>query len=267
MLSSLDLTDCPPEELSELIANGLLKHRPTLKLLGKNTIVRRYWLDVQFPDGPPQDYVRKGLEIGSNYVAISEQVIAAQNYDRMTRIMWPSGVVNGLYEFWNTIVVLRWRKVKESLGMDTSAKPGSYEYRMDRMVQMVRAHDAAKGPQDAHTDPSASGGPESESEQIDLKPGSRWYLPGIPAFPGDPAENTVATLSFAHSLAQSRNKPITEPPRGNVLIFGMLQATGSQACVTFDVTAHYDPKSSTFSSCTIKAKSVKLWKQSPRGGP
>ncbi|KAF2151270.1 hypothetical protein K461DRAFT_295340 [Myriangium duriaei CBS 260.36] len=262
-------------ELAGSVGAGVMKHRPTARLLGKNSKVRKYWLDIQFPDGPPQDYARKGLEIGSNYIAIAEQVIPANHHDRVSRILWPSGIVNGLYDFWNTIVVLRWRQVKEALGMDMTPKPGSLEFKMDRMLRMIKAQEASKDARRTQTDPSSGSSPDvdatsstTEAEQVDVKPGSRWYLPGIPAYPGDSAEQTLATLSFAASMIQSRKtKGHPELPRGNFYVFGMLQAAGTQACITFDVLAYYDPKAAKFSYISARAKSVKLWQQSPRGGP
>lgn len=263
-------------ELTTIVATKAIQHRPMATVLGKNSSIQRVWLDIQFPDGPPQDYSRRGLAIGSNYISISEQIIPAHDYNRMNRMLWPSGVVNGLYEFWNTMVIFRWRKVKEALGMDVTTKPGTSEYRMDRMLQLVRAK--LKDQPGTQTDPSTSptknpdtaaaeAPSRSGTERMDTRPGNKWYLPEKPSPPGDSAEHTVATLSFLHSLAKSSGEKPREPPRGNFIVYGMIALSGSTAAVTFDVMAFYDPKSAKFTSLAIVPKAVKQWRQAPRGGP
>ena len=230
--------------------------------------IRRYWLDSIFPDGPPQDYSRKGLEIGSTYIAISEQIIPAKDYDRSYRILWPSGVVNGLYLFWNTVFVFQWRRVKESLGMDTSMKPGTFEFKLDRMLKMLKAQeniDEQRGPE---TQPPISSSDSKDAESdVDLTPASKWYLNSLPALHGDNSERALATFGFLHAIMSDKKEERKEPPRGNFVVYGMLQATGARAYAMFDVVAFYDPKANSFTNIALKAKTVKTWKQAPRGGP
>ncbi|TKX23673.1 hypothetical protein C1H76_4188 [Elsinoe australis] len=279
------------KELTNIIGQGLSQLPSTAKIMGKDTKVRKYWLDVDFPYGPPQEYVRKGLEIGDTYVALADQVISAHQYEREARILWPSGTISSIYAFYNTIWGFQMKKIKEALGMDTKPEPGSPEHRMDHMLRMVQAHEAAQAAKNGAlgkaqsspggADPSAvSAGSESQSSSAPQTEGrgtssdhqdqakGKWYLPTMAlGFPGEPAEKTVATLVFANSMRKNSKSKIKEPPRGNFSITGVLQASGTRASMMFEVMAFYDPKAAKFSLIEVSPRSVKEWKQAPKGGP
>ncbi|KAG8623514.1 hypothetical protein KVT40_008490 [Elsinoe batatas] len=273
------------KELANIIGKGLAQLPSTAKVMGKDTRVRRYWLEVDFPYGPPQEYVRKGLEIGDAYVALSEQVITQQQYERQSRILWPSATLNSIYAFYNTIWSFQVKRIKEALGMDTKPEPGSPEHRMHHMLRMVQAHEAAQAakneamgkpqPSSGGVDPSSvspSSVPQSEDRgnSADTPDGTKgkWYVPAMSlGFPGEPAEKTVATLVFANSMRKNAKSKTKEPPRGNFAVNGVLQASGSRASMMFEVLAFYDPKAGKFSLIEVSPRSIKEWKQAPKGGP
>ncbi|KAF4555968.1 Hypothetical protein D9617_2g059340 [Elsinoe fawcettii] len=273
------------KELANIIGQGLAQLPSTAKIMGKDTKVRRYWLDVDFPYGPPQEYVRKGLEIGHAYVALSEQVISQQQYERQSRILWPSATLSSVYAFYNTLWSFQAKRIKEALGINTKPEPGTPEHRVDHMLRMVQAHEAAQAaknqamgkaqPNLNGVDPSAvspSSAPQSEGrgKSSGMQNGTKdkWYLPTLSlGFPGEPAEKTVATLVFANSMRKNSKSKTKEPPRGHFTVNGVLQASGSRAAMMFEVLAFYDPKAGKFSLIEVSPRSIKEWKQAPKGGP
>lgn len=50
-----------PDELTGLVGQfvGTMPHME--RALGKGNIPKRHWLDIDFPDGPPPEYERKGF--------------------------------------------------------------------------------------------------------------------------------------------------------------------------------------------------------------
>ncbi|PNS20262.1 ATP-dependent permease MDL1, mitochondrial [Sphaceloma murrayae] len=278
------------KELANIVGQGLAQLPSTAKIMGKDTKVRKYWLDVDFPYGPPQEYIRKGLEIGGTYVALAEQVISQQQYERQARILWPSGTISSIYAFYNTIWSFQMKKIKEAFGLDSKPEPGSQAHRMDHMLRMVQAHEAAQAAKNgamgkAQSDPSGAQtavptGSDSQSQSVPQAEGrgnssdtpddskGKWYIPSMSlGFPGEQAEKTVATLVFANSMRKNTKSKVKEPPRGNFSVTGVLQASGGRASMMFEVLAFYDPKAGKFTLIEVSPRSIKEWKQAPRGGP
>lgn len=283
---------------------GVATHPQISRALGQDAKVGKYWFDTQFPDGPPQEYSRKGIEIGDTFIAWSEQRISAEQQNRNSRLLWPAGTANGIYAFSKTLFGFQYRKVKEMLGMDTKAEPGSHEHRINNMMQMLEAQQAQEASKTARrlgktqTDPGSSStgtgitvDPTTPSHGIQSttpqQPGrsssdttksssssngnpenKHWYMPTLKiGLPGEPMEQAIATAVFAHTLHKSWAPEKTEPPRGTFVVSGLVQMRGSRAAMTFDVQAFYDPKAGRFSTVNVQPRSVKPWRQSPRGGP
>lgn len=48
------------DELVGLVGYYVANLRNVQKFLGMPIITRKYWLDIDFPDGPPPEYERRG---------------------------------------------------------------------------------------------------------------------------------------------------------------------------------------------------------------
>ena len=256
-----------------------------VRIMGKNPKVGKVWLDVKFPDGPPQEYSRTGIEIADEFIALSEQRLTQEEYHRNMCLVWPTGMVSSLYAYWQTMWTFHSQKIRAALGIDSKApQPGSPEHRLNLMLQMVQKQQAAR---DAgtlgktQTNPESSGaqagrGMESTTaEQATRSPttasGSssgdkKWYMPS--ANPnGRQPEQLTATAMFVSTLLKSWTHTNREPPRGTFIVAGLVQMRGERAAVTLDVQAFYDPKASKFVAINTSPRSVKRWTQTPRGGP
>ena len=266
-----------------------MQHPGIAAQLGKNPQVGKHFLDLTFPDGPPQEYSRSGIEIGEGFIALSEQRISAEQQNRTTQHLWPAHVLGGLYAYYRTILGFQYRKMKEALGIEGKAEPGSPEHRAEHLLQILQAQQAsqqaskqARGLEDTQTNPGIGPGPttdpskgaqlQSPKAPAQEKPGDsgdrKWYMPSVkPGSSAEPMEQVIAASIFAHTLQKGRqtgNKP--EPPRGTFVISGLVQMRGTRAAITFDVQAFYDPKMSRFTTVNVAPKALKRWTQSPRGG-
>ncbi len=63
-LSAWLTTKNPIDELVGLIGRHIASMKNFEKQLGKPIQPRKYWLDIDFPDGPPPEYERSGY-VGS----------------------------------------------------------------------------------------------------------------------------------------------------------------------------------------------------------
>lgn len=51
------------DELTGLVGQYVGAIPQMERALGKGNVPRRHWLDIDFPDGPPPEYERKGFEL------------------------------------------------------------------------------------------------------------------------------------------------------------------------------------------------------------
>jgi len=281
-------------ELISVIVQGVTAHPMLSRQLGKEPKVGKYWLDVTFPDGPPQEYSRTGIEIGEGFIAIAEQRITEEQYHRNSRLLWPSGTMSSLYAFYKTLWGFQSKKIKDALGIETKAEPGSPEHRANNMLQMLEAQQARKqagslskaqtspgsetvesgtGASENHgmqsTTPSQPERPPTDARSPAAQDDKLWFLPSVrPGLTSDnKMESVIATTMFAHTLQKNWTPQKMEPPRGTFIVSGLVQMRGTRAAITLDVQAFYDPKSSRFAVVNLSPKTLKKWNQAPRGGP
>ncbi|MCJ1251054.1 hypothetical protein MMC30_008285 [Trapelia coarctata] len=70
-------------ELAGLVGKFISNMRQFQKFLGTPIETRKYWLNVDFPDGPPPEYERAGLEITDDYVAWTVRPVSPMNLSRL----------------------------------------------------------------------------------------------------------------------------------------------------------------------------------------
>ena len=62
VVSEFNLADGIADELAGLVGAHLATMKGFVKSLGSPITTQKYWLDVDFPDGPPQEYERGGYD-------------------------------------------------------------------------------------------------------------------------------------------------------------------------------------------------------------
>ena len=56
----VEVTNYEPGELADLVGLSVKQAKAAQKLLGKDIRVGKYWIDVDYPEGPPREYERGG---------------------------------------------------------------------------------------------------------------------------------------------------------------------------------------------------------------
>ena len=79
---------------------------------------------------------------------------------------------------------------------------------------------------------------------------------------------TLGRLLFMHNLTNNRAWAVNvHPPRGSVVLSGLIEVVGQKGRLTVDVTAAYDVKEGKFIEMHSSPKRFLPHRQSPRGGP
>jgi hypothetical protein len=152
------------DELVAVVFNGAKVHPRVAMSVGKDLKVGRYWLEISFPDGPPQEYVRSGIEIGDDFIAWSPQKLSPENHFRMTRALWPKATFDGFYATATIYTGIQYRRLKQALGWE-EVNPFSPEERFKVALEQMEAKKAGKGrggsPASGNPQPSPDGSPGS----------------------------------------------------------------------------------------------------------
>lgn len=267
-------------ELVQIVYTGTLQHPAISRQLGKEPKLGKYWLDISFPDGPPQEYERSGIEIGDGYVAWSMQKVTPENQWRVQRALWPKAAFDSVWATSKVLFGIQLRRVKQALGLE-GRDPFSPEERYKHAVEMMQKQQAAKQRRNigsAQTDPDSS--PSAVLSSAASSPGAKATpaasegkrLPWGIEVPMPPTQQTsmdlpIAMHVFSHTLSKQWNPKKMEPPRGTFVVQGLVEVKGSRGRMMFDVQSCYDPKVNKFVQVNAGVRNVKKWNQSPRGGP
>ncbi|KAK4550341.1 hypothetical protein LTR36_003308 [Oleoguttula mirabilis] len=293
-------------ELVQMVYSGCTKHPAVARQLGKDIKVGKYWLDISFPDGPPQEYERSGVEVGDGFVAWSRQKITPEQQWRTMRALWPQAALDSFYATGKVLVGMQYRRVKQALGWE-GKDPFSPEERYRHAIEMVQKQQQARegkrevgrgktqqtpdgvvsgaaSPSSSsssslvESSSSSSSAPASETQPakpprspstVDEGKKLPWQVSvPMPSAPtGTHNDAPVALHVFATTLTKQWNPKKAEPPRGTFVVQGLVEVRGQKGRMLFDVQSCYDPKAGKFVAVNAAARSFKRWNQSPKGGP
>ena len=271
-------------ELAAFLQKGAQSHPLIMRQLGGEVTVGKYWLDTQFPEAPPQDYTRAGLEFGDGFIAWSMQRINQEDHLRHLRALWPEAVFDSLWTTVKALAGVNYRRAQQALGL-ASRDPLAPEERWKTALDIVNRHrdrQQGKGVGNAQLEPGGPANPSdmarSEAKPSDPVSGSRlgssdaktpmWPLPSIP-LPSRDSFDTPDLPMAMHIFQSTLNKrwnPQAEPPRGAFIISGLVEMRGKRGRMLFEVSSCYQPKQDKFITVNAGVKSFKRWNQHPKGG-
>ena len=270
------------DELVQMVFTGSTKHPAVTRQLGKDMKVGKYWLDISFPDGPPQEYERSGVEIGDGFVAWSQQKVSAEQQWRLTRALWPKAAFESLYATSKVLFGIQYRRIKQALGWE-GADPFSPEEKYRHAIEMMQKQQQGRMGKTQTPDGLPGGGVVGSGTATDTpttppKPSPSaasdgkklpWAI-SVP-MPSTSAATTtdipIAMHVFSATLSKQWNPKKSEPPRGSFVVQGLVEVRGQRGRMLFDVQSCYDPKTGKFVAVNAAVRSFKRWNQAPRGGP
>ncbi|MCJ1415530.1 hypothetical protein MMC32_001862 [Xylographa parallela] len=257
-------------ELAGLVGEFIGNMRQFQKFLGAPIQTRKYWLDVDFPDGPPPEYERAGLEITDDYVAWTVRPVSSINVSRLHETLWPMATFSSFWASTQALWQLQVAKVKDFLNikpeLDTKRPrfPPGY-MNLPRLAQKNEdepTQSALPSPQVKQPEvPAPASSPMSAgSERAKIL----WPLPAIPK---PSTEMAMVTMAFKRNLAKNWKSPSAPAPRGTFMVSGLVELQGPKGVCVMDVQAAYHPQESKWVVIVIDLRRIQKRKQGPRGGP
>ena len=262
------------------------------KQLGKPIQPRKYWLDIDFPDGPPPEYERSGyvklllmsetlmfirarLEIADNYIAWTTRPVDPMQVSRLQAALWPKSIAVSVWSSYSTLWSLQVARAKQLLGIQPEDKPESTSTDVVDFQQLAKASNTqgkpsgAKAEQDAESNkmPVVPNPPSPNLSSADAAKVSeaKQRLQSLGLL-GVVTDFSSALASFKNSLLKTWRFPHAPPERGTIMVSGLVELVGSKASCVLDVRAAFHPKENRFVAIGVGVRRLQARKQAPKGG-
>ncbi|KAI9047503.1 hypothetical protein LZ554_008220 [Drepanopeziza brunnea f. sp. 'monogermtubi'] len=259
------------DELAAYVAHVAALHPMLSVRCGKDMKLRRYWLDVDFPQHAPPIFDRKGIEIGvkdsgEGYIAITRRPVDSVTVGSIRNAMWPKALAISFWSLTKVLVTDESRRLASALGLKSGTPPPA----IDRLV--TQNQKLLKGPPQVPQLPPSDAPPPKA-----LDGGEKPALMGKGSELGKGTEGAQLTnaiqayfvkpiAAFKAKLAQTWRPAPLLPARGSILVSGMVELDCPNAWLIFDVKAAWDPKKKEYdhAGILIQLRRMQFKKQAPR---
>jgi hypothetical protein len=258
----------PIDELTAMIRNLAQKNPTWNARLGTiNTNKGKSWIELKFPDGPPVEYERPGIELTEDLEwRKTTRPVEDVHHQRLNKILFPTEVSKVLYQDAKRKAELSWKSLKAYMGWEETPQPETIQ----SVVQRVLANPPSPPTHGVSTattsSPSASAATESkQAAESDSSLHSQAKALGF-VLP-DPKKLTLDLTQFRQDFRKTVKPYASQPPRGAIMVLGMIEVYGDRARITLNVTAAYDPKEGRYVGVKAGVWNLVDHSQSPKGGP
>lgn len=248
------------DELAELVRYTCQKNSECARKLGKNMKVSRKWVDIEYPLYPPKSWERSGLEITNEHIAWVTVPVDSETVYRIRRALWPSVYLQASMAFVKVQFGRTLSRVSEVSGVKPKPKPTFEELvALKKARPTTTPQGAGNGEMSAvpttqtpdprgATDSKASSTPSTkptEEESTD-----RGLV--ISSFSRVQDHMSDARQAFDAKWVRVFARPRTDPSRGSIHLFGLVEVEGDRGYTTVDIDAYYDPKTKAFNMGTLR---------------
>ncbi|KAI5923924.1 hypothetical protein F4810DRAFT_666556 [Camillea tinctor] len=279
-------------DLADFVRRTALAHPGIVHKVGKDIVVEKHWLDVNYPYKPPPTFVRKGIRVDDVGIWLAEHPVDSFLVFRLRRTLWPSALTISLWSFSGALMKQNAIHVAKAFGYEPKTEPIiSVQQTLNKFHQQLKKPPSRPEPhQSASLPPENSGAADGNSVSRSasspatpdtLGSGSNIgsALPTVPAAePGKPKsakdiymvkmtqEHTSGPWeTFKKKFYQSWQPPRDFPPRGSINLTGLVELRSTRALITVDVNAWWDPKTESFHtrSLNLRLKHIRMRQQTP----
>ncbi|KAL2063250.1 hypothetical protein VTL71DRAFT_5055 [Oculimacula yallundae] len=268
------------EEVTDFVQKVVGKTQVLKVRCGEPMTLRRHWLDIDFPPAPPPLFERKGLELGS--FEVTTRPVDSLTVFKIRNALWPTAVMQSFWSFTKVVVADESQRLAGMLGIRSST-PLSIDQLFAQQQQLLKGGQAPQLPTNASTPTQVSDAPRDRKERMaEIRAEREAFMKLSPAEKReavieDAKKSNLKNLAirdyflkpitaFKAKLAQTWRPVPNYPPRGSLIISGLVELESPKAMLVFDVRAAWDPKTREFDSrsMSIKLRRFQQKKQSPQ---
>lgn len=255
-------------ELVRTVRETAIKQPWCDRRLGKvDTSKGKVWFEVTFPDGPPPEFERPGIELTEDLQwRRTTRPVETSHHIRLERALYPTTTAAALYRDAKCRAVETWESFRAYIGWEKNLATLTTEERARRFGLSMKAFPEPKSPGTTDTKPNtAASASEAQVANPAASPTTSTGLLGAFVLP-DPKKLTLDMTRIKMQM-MSKNQPIPQFTRGSFVVKGLVEVHGDRARMTFNVAAAYDPKQGRFVHVSMAAWNMVEHRQVPKGGP
>ena len=266
LLRQSAMTDDQVGELVNSLRSALAKNPHWVRKLGKiDTSKGNTWLEFKFPDGPPLEYERPGIELTENLEwRKATRPVEFTHHNRLTRLLYPKEVADALYNDTTKKAKGVWKDFQVYMGWHQDSKTDTVQ----QLVQRIAANPQSSASQPTITTPDPTSASSTDSQQSIISPSSA-PVDGPPKDMGfvlpDPKKMTLDLSQFRADFRKAFKPYPPPPPRGVFHVMGLVEVHGDRARASFSIVAIYDPKKGKYIHIHAHEWNFAEHKQRPKG--
>jgi hypothetical protein len=225
------------------------------------------WVEFKFPDGPPREYERPGIELTDDLEwRKATRPVADMHHRRLGKILYPTEVANALYQDTKRKAHVAWKGLRAQMGWGEQPTPETAQ----SVVRKALADPSLPPSAGISGTPVATSPPTSVASDSKQSAESASSLSSQPNELGfvlpDPKKLMLDVTQLREDFRKSIKPVQLQPPRGAFTVLGLVEIHGTRAHITLNVTAVYDPKQRRYVGLKTAIWNVVEHKQSPKGG-
>lgn len=258
-----------------MVRNNLARNPRYVAQVGNvDTSKGQVWVQFKFPDGPPVEYERPGVELTEDLEwRKATRPVEGAHHHRLTRVLRPTEAASALYAetkqkafiYW-TYFGISWKDFKVYIGWEEKSE-------LNELQKLVRDYCAIPSTVPTTNDATpnnASNVPAKDTQQTASYP-PKLAVDGLAKDLGlglPDLQISIMDLTQFHEVFRKKfKKYYFHCPRGSFLVLGLIEVYSDRARMTANVTATYDPKQGKYVDVDISAWNVLAHRQHPKGGP
>lgn len=254
-------------DLADLAKLAASRSPDLLRRTGTQMSVRRYWLDIDFPYGPPPSFEQSGFLFDEDGIFWASEPVDSLTVMRSRKILWPTAMAQASWAFTSTMMLQHWNQVKTFLGFEapqaSSPFPPSAALGKSSMSSSRQTADGA--PTIDAVNAVTKTADQNETEDA-VSGGRTSFLKDFASSADGMRQMAVGPwMEFQRKLSQSWKPTKDLPPRGSIKVSGMVELETPRAFVVVDVFGFWDPETRKFPfpSLFMKVRRVQMKVQKP----
>jgi hypothetical protein len=189
--------------------------------------------------------------------------VADAHQKHLSSLLFPKNVANAVYQDIKRKTALSWNTLKSYSGWSKEPEPEDMQSMVQRTIAGWHAK-ARAGPTSISTGtPAAAAADSKQPAETPSALSSQAKELGL-ILP-DPKQLTLDLKQFQQDFRKGAKQLSLQPPRGTLVVKGLVEVYGDRARLTWQVVAFYDPKMGRYVKIDMAPFNLVPHKQRPRG--
>ncbi len=211
------------------------------------------------------------IEIGDDYINWGTRTVDSLTVFRIRQALWPSALFQSFWTLTKVLVEDDTKRLAKLLGFESSPA-SSFDQLLEIRRQQISKLKGVQAPNkdgptpaSVVTDPAKAIVKASEKDIAGKGPEEAQISPAAKAGIALGVHFVRPILAFKSKLAQTWKPAPHYPPKGSIIISGMVELESTRAYLVFDVKSAWDPKTKEFDarSTIVVLRRWQLKKQGP----